>query len=890
MDCVSPILDIATRLWNCTTNHTAYISHLQDNLHSLRDAKRELENISKDIETRVELAEQQYLVRTNQVKGWLENTQLIVKEANDILQEGDQEIQKKCFGSCCPRNCCYSYKLGKEAIKKTDAVKELIKKGHFDVVADSLRRPIVDERPVEKTVGMDSIFGEIPVDMLSNKDSEERAIEIFHALKNKKFALLLDDLWERIDLLTMGISIDHSRTGSKIIFTTRKEDVCSQMEAHRRFRVERLTSEAALDLFRLKVGENILNSHHEIPKLAEIAARECNGLPITIITVARAMANWRTPEEWQREIQVLQRYRLEIPGMEDLVFHKLKFSFDSLGDDTLKTCFLYCSIFPEDHNIIKDELIELWIGEGFLDKFYNIYDARNHGEYIIGRLKLACLLETGPYRNIIKMHDVIHDMALKLASETKNMILVQECGGGLRLLRQKEVRRMSLWSPGVEFFNETLACPCLSTFLVKDAKLKRIPNTFFRYMFSLSVLDLSYNKDLMRLPVELGELINLHYLNLSYTNIDVLPSAVMNLTQLRILLLDETKNLKGMSRTLISRLQSLQVFSRILSSTKIRNYDESSSDEELLEVLHYDQSSGNTELLEGHYDQPCNDVELLEGLEFLKHITDISITLSTFRSVHKFKSSHKLQCCIKRLTIMCTEMVSLDISSSAMRRMENLHTLSICDCHILREVKICLEDDHERMQGVLVPKCFRNLGYLRIENCLVKDLTWLIYAPTIQYLWVDNCPELEEIISNDLGSSEIEENIELFSKLESVNLVSLPSLKGICRGAMPFPSLQNLEVMDCTSLRKIPFDSSSAKKSLNAIKGSKTWWDALEWDDEATMNVFASKFIESEFQLFKPTSSALPSTYTKQLQRIKRSSCNGGLQMVILASQSATFW
>ncbi|TXG69139.1 hypothetical protein EZV62_004074 [Acer yangbiense] len=70
-----------------------------------------------------------------------------------------------------------------------------------------------------------------------------------------------------------------------------------EMEARRRFIVERLSSEAALDLFRLKVGENILNTHYEIPKLAEIAARECNGLCNTIITIARAMANWRTPEE-----------------------------------------------------------------------------------------------------------------------------------------------------------------------------------------------------------------------------------------------------------------------------------------------------------------------------------------------------------------------------------------------------------------------------------------------------------------------------------------------------------------------------------------------------------------------------------------------------------------
>ncbi|KAI9161587.1 hypothetical protein LWI28_018880 [Acer negundo] len=141
-----------------------------------------------------------------------------------------------------------------------------------------------------------------------------------------------------------------------------KEEVCGHMNAHKRFRVECLSTEASLELFRLKVGEDVLNSHHEIPKLAEIVVQECKGLPLALVTIGGAMANWRTPDDWQREIKVLQSYPFDIAGVDDLVFHKLRYSYDILRNDTLKNCFLYSSIFPEDHNIIKDELIELWIG------------------------------------------------------------------------------------------------------------------------------------------------------------------------------------------------------------------------------------------------------------------------------------------------------------------------------------------------------------------------------------------------------------------------------------------------------------------------------------------------------------------------------------------------
>ena len=44
----------------------------------------------------------------------------------------------------------------------------------------------------------------------------------------------------------------------------------------------------------------------------------------------------------------------------------LRLSFDHLPSPYLKQCFAYCSIFPKDFDIKKDKLIQLWMGQGYL--------------------------------------------------------------------------------------------------------------------------------------------------------------------------------------------------------------------------------------------------------------------------------------------------------------------------------------------------------------------------------------------------------------------------------------------------------------------------------------------------------------------------------------------
>ena len=118
----------------------------------------------------------------------------------------------------------------------------------------------------------------------------------------------------------------------------------------------------------------------------------------------------------------------------------------------------------------------------------------------------------------------------------------------------------------------------------------------------------------------------------------------------------------------------------------------------------------------------------------------------------------------------------------------------------------------------------------------MENLTWLIYIPRLRFLYVMGCESLEETIA-----SEIEEAAEIFSNLEKVYFHDLPKLKSICGRAMPFPSLRDITVRRCKSLRKLPLSTESAT-SLKSIKGERDWWDKLDWEDEATSLAFTSKF------------------------------------------------
>ncbi|XP_054779312.1 LOW QUALITY PROTEIN: probable disease resistance protein At1g61300 [Prosopis cineraria] len=900
-DFINPVFEILTCLCGYCDKRVKSIRKLGEELNSLRNASNQLNSMYLDVKMKVETAQQDpdpELMVLNVVKDWMGKVEDLLEEVQTILHEGDQAMQSKCFGGRCPKNCRARYKLYKVVTKKLNDVNDIISKGQFSVVAEKFAHDRFDELPVDKAVGIESTFEELRscfednqvgiiglygmggvgkttllrkfnnevlstkkqsviIWVVASKDAdlvkiqediwkklhvlddnwdnntvEGRALLLYNILKKKNFVLLLDDVWKRIDLLKLGVPSPNNYKYCKILFTTRSKKVCSLMGGQRHIKVSCLTPDKAFELFKEKVDETTLE-HPHILHLAKQVVEECKGLPLALCTVGRAMANVVTPNEWNRAVDILKSYPSRFSGIVEEVYHLLEFSYDRLPNNAHKSCFCYCSLFPEDHSIEKKELILLWIAEGFLAEFDgDIHEARKQGEDIISSLLYACLLENGDRENTIKMHDVVRDMALWVACDHGKKITFFVKDGstttGLEAYNHaklKEIERLSLWSWSGKIlnFSQKLLCPNLITMLIRGPLIERFPTEVFVLSSTIRVLDLSYNRGITNLPPTIGDFINLEHMNLSYTSIKKVPEELKNLKKLTHLLLNCIRGFE-FPREIISNLSSLQVFSMFTYRTDI-DYG----------------------------------VDLwLDELEGLDHLQAIHIYITRLSSIQKILISSKLQRCMCHLDVYYeSDTSSIHELLSSLRKMEHLETLQVSlsqktlrDSDLISRLADFEGKTSEHIEAanisrsILGRECTITLRQLTLVGCRnIVDLNWLIHAPNLEFLDVSECHSLVEVITEDFGAADtrrVESNP--FSSLTDFYLKKLSELRSICSMALQFPCLKYVEVRRCPKLKKLPFDSQSALKSLQTFYGSDGVLDQLQWEDEATKHLLVSKF------------------------------------------------
>eukprot|EP00268_Persea_americana_P024175 TRINITY_DN2364_c0_g1_i8.p1 TRINITY_DN2364_c0_g1~~TRINITY_DN2364_c0_g1_i8.p1 ORF type:complete len:996 (-),score=146.65 TRINITY_DN2364_c0_g1_i8:514-3501(-) len=420
---------------------------------------------------------------------------------------------------------------------------------------------------------------------------ERVASRLLQELTNRKFLLLMDDLWKEVGLHDIGVPCPNQK-GCKIVFTTRYLDICRKMEINEEIKVEPFSEKEAWSLFREKVGE--VADSPIIGPLATSVVHECGGLPLAIAVIGASLRMEDNVHVWQNAVQELSSPDTsDICDMEE-VFRRLKFSFDRLENDDVKGCFLYVALYPEDFEIKISELIEYWRAEGLIHSRSTLASVRNKGHAMVKRLiDASLLLKSDESNDCVKMHDVIRDLALRITSRTES--------GCRFLVRAKKmieeppkneewenVNRMSLMENEIVSLPERPNCPTILTLLLQwNRKLTTIPESFFDQMHALRVLDLSetgikslphsichlvnlrglylkYCQSLKTLPPEIGKLTRIEVLDAEGTSINSLPTEIRQLSGLKVLHVtfsmerDENEEDEKVSGGIISRLSQLE--------------------------------------------------------------------------------------------------------------------------------------------------------------------------------------------------------------------------------------------------------------------------------------------------------------------------------------------
>ncbi|EHA8588943.1 disease resistance protein SUMM2 [Cocos nucifera] len=696
---------------------------------------------------------------------------------------------------------------------------------------------------------------------------------LFENLKSKNFLLLLDDVWRGFELEDVGIprpGTGGNQYKRKVILTTRLLNVCSKIKADVEIEMKCLGQTEALDLFKFHVGEQTLNSHPHIIDLAGVAAEECGGLPLALKTIGSAMCNRRDPKRWRHAIKLLEDSKhAEIQEMEILpeegeerdMFRTLKLSYDNLPDDRTRQCFLSCCLWPEDYPIIKDELIDCWMGLGLFEES-NGTSSWGHERFEI--LKGACLLEPGEYEGTVRMHDVIRDLALWIASDCgrkKNKWLVQ-AGVGLKeeidvkrkWIGVEEAERISLMLNDIEILPQYLLNRSLLKVLMlqRNWPLRRIPPDLFQCMPALTYLDLSHTK-LAELPKEIGILVQLQYLNLSRTDIQALPKELARLKELKYLLLRRMNLLLRIPRggiSNLSKLRKLDLFGtkfevwEVEGSRCCGNEENTASLEELEELNSKVMSLTNLGIM-------VNGVRTLQTLSSLDNIVTRYLHIKSTCSSASIRltpsivrdqlGSLKMLKSLQKLIIDVDDLVVLEVDSEDQDHdmdwqlpvLEELQLRCVRHLKVVKWTRVSISDFLPQLRKVTIHDCEE------LENA-----NWLLLLPQLETLNITGCPKMRQVIDDSVRSHVGYNSALAFRCLRILELRYLDNLTSICDQAISFPSLEIIDTYHCDELKQLPVEIMGS--NLRGIRGTEGWWQSLQWQDEnakASLHPYFGKYL-----------------------------------------------
>ncbi|KAF3438018.1 hypothetical protein FNV43_RR20774 [Rhamnella rubrinervis] len=636
--------------------------------------------------------------------------------------------------------------FGMGGIRKTTMGKEVARRAQEEKLFGAVVMAVVPQNPVETESGR---AGEL-----------RRKIQ-----ETEKILLVLDDIWERLDLEVVSIPSPSEHPRCKILLTSRNEEVAhTQMRSQRTFIVEVLSENEAWNLLEVVVGPSINN--HDLHPIAKQITNECKGLPIAIITVGRALENRGKDERNDALLQLRKSIARNISAEVGAnVFSCIELSYRFLRSEEAKSCFLLCCLFPEDHDIPIETLVKFGKGLRLFEFIDSMEEARNKVRTLVQALKRCFLLLDSNKRECVKLHDVVRDVAISIASNKEHGFVVR-CDNEI-----EEWPEIDTWEN------------CTKTIVGVLLGLTRLEELYMRDSFS-AWSPVQGNKE--KICISLDELISLF---------DHLKFLVIHIPQVQLL---------GQTSVLFNNLTRSGI------------------------VISNDKWSGGNCLFGNYLVFEGDTKSMIEcGIHVLLNKCErLELSIESLKIVSQLIEDGFLRLKVLKIKF-CSDMEYLiNLTSKCTRRPVPLALLEEMKIEFVDNLKGLCHPDllHLQRDPTIQFQLFYNLTSLELRRC--NKLQYVFSTsiargsiPQLQSLSVESC-EVEGIVyketeEND-DSNTVAADMIVFPKLAHVSFHWLDSLislyramDGISAKLVPFkctnwlPSLKGLYVASCHKLRVV---------------------------------------------------------------------------------------
>ncbi|XP_074279381.1 putative disease resistance protein RGA3 [Silene latifolia] len=359
-------------------------------------------------------------------------------------------------------------------------------------------------------------------------------------LKNKKYLLVLDDVWCKDQELWSSLKNALQRIGGLpgclILITTRLIEVTTRSRAVYTHLLRELSEEEGWALLKQRVSLGGTSPNFSIlDEIGKKIVEKCKGVPLAIKAIGGILQSKQLPREWE----LIEKSEIwDLPqNDENQILPSLRLTFNHLPYPSLKQCFAYCStICLKNYIVQKDELVYIWLAQGFLhgSEIKNMTMEEIGEKYLMVLLNYSLLDEVKGEVRGYKMHDLVYDLAVDVSGKDllfwkpKDDQKINSC------------RHLVIDTKDVEALSNLPITKTLKKLRTISSGLPHNVLTHAKYLRTLSVDDC----DIKELPSSIGLLKHLRFLSLSYNPIETLPDSIGKLYLLQTLRLLDCSHMK----------------------------------------------------------------------------------------------------------------------------------------------------------------------------------------------------------------------------------------------------------------------------------------------------------------------------------------------------------